>query len=136
MNSATIFSACGAMLRNALRNPSSYLNRWLFSILHPIWPNEVRAQHLRQGQGCMAAEELGDADNGEQPVWFNEVMRHVSRLPSAQHNSLFLVYGLSYREAAKCWRPHVWHWPMTDSGEPTICTIKESHPPPFPRTRR
>lgn len=92
-----------ALERAAQFTPGSHLDRWLFSILHSIWLNEVRAQHRRQGQGCMAAEELGDADNGEQPVWLNEVMRRVSRLPATQRNALFLVYveGLSYREAAK-----------------------------------
>jgi RNA polymerase sigma factor (sigma-70 family) len=92
-----------ALERAAQFTPGSHLDRWLFSILHSIWLNEVRAQHRRQGQGCLAAEGLGDADNGERPVWLNEVMRRVSRLPAAQRNALFLVYveGLSYREAAK-----------------------------------
>ncbi|OKB66820.1 RNA polymerase subunit sigma-24 [Serratia marcescens] len=92
-----------ALERAAQFTPGSHLDRWLFSILHSIWVNEVRALHLRQGQGCMAAEELGDADNGEQPIWAHEVMRQMNRLPEAQRNALFLVYieGLSYREAAE-----------------------------------
>ncbi len=55
-----------ALERAAQFTPGSHLDRWLFSILHSIWLNEVRAQHLRQGQGCMAAEELGDADGSDE----------------------------------------------------------------------
>lgn len=97
----------------------------------------------------MAAEELGDADNGEQPVWLNEVMRRVSRLPAAQRNALFLVYveGLSYREAAKVLAVPIGtvmsrlaaarlaladdrQLPNDDSHR------KKPPPPPLPRTRR
>lgn len=138
-----------ALERAAQFTPGSHLDRWLFSILHSIWLNEVRTQHRRQGQGCMAAEELGDADNGEQPVWLNEVMRRVSRLPAAQRNALFLVYveGLSYREAAKVLAVPIGtvmsrlaaarlaladdrQLPNDDSHR------KKTPPPPLPRTRR
>ncbi len=138
-----------ALERAAQFTPGSHLDRWLFSILHSIWLNEVRAQHLRQGQGCMAAEELGDADNGEQPVWLHEVMRRVSRLPAAQRNALFLVYieGLSYREAAKVLAVPIGtvmsrlaaarlaladDRPLANDGPHR----KESHPAPLPPARR
>lgn len=97
-------ATCVRALERATQfTPGTHLDRWLFSILHSIWLNEVRAGHLRHGRGCMAAEELDDASSGEQPIWTNEVMRQVSRLPEAQRNALFLVYiaGLSYREAAE-----------------------------------
>ncbi|KFK92252.1 RNA polymerase sigma24 factor [Serratia sp. Ag1] len=79
------------------------LDRWLFSILHSIWLNEVRAQHIRQGQGFVDAEELADSASNEDPIWANQVMQRVNRLPEAQRNTVFLVYveELSYREAAE-----------------------------------
>lgn len=79
------------------------MDRWLFAILHSIWLNEIRAQHIRQGQGFVDVDELASAENGEEPIWANEVMQRVNQLPEAQRNTLFLVYveELSYREAAE-----------------------------------
>ncbi|WP_411227932.1 RNA polymerase sigma factor [Serratia quinivorans] len=79
------------------------MDRWLFAILHSIWLNETRAQHIRQGQGFVDVEELVGSENSEEPIWANEVMQRVNRLPEAQRNALFLVYveELSYREAAE-----------------------------------
>ncbi|AYZ30531.1 RNA polymerase sigma factor [Serratia sp. FDAARGOS_506] len=138
-----------ALERTAQFTPGSHLDRWLFSILHSIWINEVRAQHLRQGQGCMAAEELGNADNDEQPVWLNEVMQRVRRLPPAQRNALFLVYieGLSYREAANVLavpigtvmsRLAAARLALADDRQRQTDDShrKENHPPPVRRTRR
>lgn len=78
------------------------MDSWLFSILHSIWLNEVRAQLIRRGQGFVDVDELAGAGNCEDPVWSNEVMKRVNRLPEAQRNAVFLVYveELSYREAA------------------------------------
>jgi RNA polymerase sigma-70 factor (ECF subfamily) len=134
-----------ALERAAQFTPGSHLDRWLFAILHSIWLNEVRAQLLRQGQGCMVAEELGNADTGEQPALLNEVMRRVSRLPAAQRNALFLVYveGLSYREAAKVLtvpigtvmsRLAAARQALADDRQPKH--RKESHSPPLPHSRR
>ncbi|WEO92345.1 RNA polymerase sigma factor [Serratia proteamaculans] len=79
------------------------MDRWLFAILHSIWLNEIRAQHIRQGQGFVDVDELTGVENSEDPIWANEVMQRVNRLPEAQRNTLFLVYveELSYREAAE-----------------------------------
>ncbi|WP_438271876.1 RNA polymerase sigma factor [Serratia quinivorans] len=79
------------------------MDRWLFAILHSIWLNETRAQHIRQGQGFVDVEELAGSETSEEPIWANEVMQRVNRLPEAQRNTLFLVYveELSYREAAE-----------------------------------
>ncbi|CAI0977654.1 RNA polymerase sigma factor [Serratia proteamaculans] len=79
------------------------MDRWLFAILHSIWLNEIRAQHIRQGKGFVDVDELTGVENSEDPIWANEVMQRVNRLPEAQRNTLFLVYveELSYREAAE-----------------------------------
>ena len=47
----------------ALERASQYaagsrMDRWLFSILHSIWINEVRAQQIRRGQGFVDVDEL------------------------------------------------------------------------------
>jgi len=92
-----------ALERAAQFTPGTRMDRWLFSILHSIWLNEIRARHIRQGQGFVDADQLAGAENGEDPIWANEVMQRVKRLPEAQRNALFLVYveELSYREAAE-----------------------------------
>lgn len=92
-----------ALERAAQFTLGSRMDRWLFSILHSIWLNEIRARHIRQGQGFVDVDELVGGENGEEPIWANEVMQRVNRLPEAQRNTLFLVYveELSYREAAE-----------------------------------
>ncbi|KFC83149.1 RNA polymerase sigma-54 factor [Buttiauxella agrestis ATCC 33320] len=80
----------------------SRMDRWLFSILHSIWINEVRAQQIRRGQGFVDVDELVGEEHSDDPIWSNDVMKRVNRLPEAQRNTVFLVYveELSYREAA------------------------------------
>ncbi|WP_277755864.1 RNA polymerase sigma factor [Serratia oryzae] len=92
-----------ALERAAQFSAGTRMDRWLFSILHSIWLNEVRAQHIRQGQGFVDAEELADSASNDDPIWANQVMQRVNRLPEAQRNAVFLVYveDLSYREAAE-----------------------------------
>ncbi|WP_245164274.1 RNA polymerase sigma factor [Buttiauxella brennerae] len=92
----------------ALERASQYaagsrIDRWLFSILHSIWINEVRAQQIRRGQGFVDVDELVGEENSDAPIWSNDVMKRVNRLPEAQRNTVFLVYveELSYREAAE-----------------------------------
>ncbi len=92
-----------ALERAAQFSEGTRLDRWLFSILHSIWLNEIRAQHIRQGQGFVDADELAAAGDSEDPIWANQVMQRVNQLPEAQRNTVFLVYveELSYREAAE-----------------------------------
>lgn len=91
----------------ALERASQYvagsrMDRWLFSILHSIWINEVRAQQIRRGQGFVDVYELPGTENSDDPIWSNDVMKRVNHLPEAQRNTVFLVYveELSYQEAA------------------------------------
>ncbi len=81
------------------------LDRWLFSILHSIWLNEIRAQRVRLGQGFVDAEEALVVDgtrDTETHVLANQVLRLVNALPDAQRAAVFLAYveGLSYKEVA------------------------------------
>ncbi len=85
--------------------PGTRLDRWLLSILHSIWLNEVRARQIRQGAGFVDAEthlSFDGAGQIETGIMAAQVMREVQGLPEAQRNTVFLVYveGLSYREAA------------------------------------
>ncbi|MFC6209392.1 MULTISPECIES: RNA polymerase sigma factor [Rahnella] len=80
-------------------------DRWFFSILHSIWVNELRAQHVRQGQGFVDVSETdvpADAFSFEDRHWHTQVMQRVNALPEAQRNAVFLVYveGFTYQEAA------------------------------------
>jgi RNA polymerase sigma-70 factor (ECF subfamily) len=85
--------------------PGTHLDRWLFSILHSIWLNEVRARQIRQGAGFVDAESSLTFDGVgqvEASIMAGQIMREVQNLPEAQRSTVFLVYveGLSYREAA------------------------------------
>ncbi|PDT03097.1 RNA polymerase subunit sigma-24 [Rhizobium chutanense] len=85
--------------------PGTRLDRWLFSILHSIWLNEIRSRRVRQGQGFVDAGEaltFDGARDTETHVMANQVLRQVNALPEAQRTVVFLAYveGLSYREVA------------------------------------
>ena len=82
------------------------LDRWLFSILHSIWLNEIRAARYRQGEGLVDAESALVFDGIkeiETNILAAQVLKEVQSLPEAQRETVFLVYGegLTYREAAE-----------------------------------
>ncbi|CAN7186622.1 RNA polymerase sigma factor [Rhizobium leguminosarum] len=85
--------------------PGTRLDRWLFSILHSIWLNEIRSRRVRQGQGFVDAGEtltFDGANDTETHVMAHQVLKQVNALPEAQRTVVFLAYveGLSYREVA------------------------------------
>nr|WP_314581990.1 RNA polymerase sigma factor [uncultured Pseudomonas sp.] len=82
------------------------LDRWLLSIMHSIWLNEVRSQRVRQGQGFVDAEQELSFDGeteAQDQVLAAQVIKRVNSLPEAQRETVFLTYveGLSYKEAAE-----------------------------------
>ncbi|PZM11928.1 RNA polymerase sigma factor [Rhizobium tubonense] len=82
------------------------LDRWLFSILHSIWLNEVRSRRVRMGQGFVDADEtlvFDGARETETHILAGQVLQQVQGLPEAQRTAVFLAYveGLSYREVAE-----------------------------------
>ncbi|MGO4312104.1 RNA polymerase sigma factor [Pseudomonas sp. KB_15] len=86
--------------------PGTRMDRWLLSILHSIWLNEVRARRVRQGQGCVDADEALSFDGesvAQTHVLAAQVIRRVDALPETQRETVFLAYveGLSYREVAE-----------------------------------
>lgn len=85
--------------------PGTRLDRWLFSILHSIWLNEIRSRRVRQGQGFVDARETLTFDGAhatETQVMAGQVLKRVNALPEAQRTVVFFAYveGLSYREVA------------------------------------
>jgi RNA polymerase sigma-70 factor (ECF subfamily) len=85
--------------------PGTRLDRWLFSILHSIWLNELRAARYRRGEGLVDAETALVFDGIkeiETNILAGQVLKQVQSLPEAQRETVFLVYveGLTYREAA------------------------------------
>jgi len=86
--------------------PGTRLDRWLMTILHRVWLNELRAARYRRGQGLVDAESALVFD-GLRAIEANisaaQVLRAVQSLPEAQRETVFLVYveGYTYREAAE-----------------------------------
>ena len=85
--------------------PGTPLDRWLFTILHSIWLNELRAARYRRGEGLVDAETslvFDGIKEIETNIMAAEVLKQVQSLPEAQRETVFLVYveGLTYREAA------------------------------------
>jgi RNA polymerase sigma-70 factor (ECF subfamily) len=94
-----------ALERSRQFQPGTRLDRWLFSILHSIWINEIRARRIRLGGGFVDAE-IALVFDGSHAVETNilagQVLREIATLPEAQRETVLLVYaeGFSYREAA------------------------------------
>ncbi|OCJ17747.1 RNA polymerase subunit sigma-24 [Rhizobium sp. AC44/96] len=94
-----------ALERSSQFEAGTRLDRWLLSILHSIWLNEIRSRRVRQGQGFVDADEalvLDGVRETEAHVMANQVLRLVNALPDAQRAAVFLAYveGLSYKEVA------------------------------------
>jgi RNA polymerase sigma-70 factor, ECF subfamily len=100
--------ACALERRQQLRPGGTGL-AWMFSILHSVWLNDVRARRMRSQTGLPWSEALEDtlADNSpgdpELNMLHRQVIEAVGVLPDAQRALLLLVEveGLSYREAAE-----------------------------------
>jgi RNA polymerase sigma-70 factor (ECF subfamily) len=101
--------ACVRALERAhqLREDTSPLS-WVFSIMHSIWINELRARKVRNRNGVEWDDQLletvadPDASNPETEVLHRQVLRAIERLPEAQRAVILLVAieGFSYKEAA------------------------------------
>ena len=82
------------------------LDRWLISIMHSVWLNQVRAQKVRQGKGLVDADAVLVFDGLKQTetnILAGQVLRKVDSLPDAQREAVYLVYveGFTYQEAAE-----------------------------------
>jgi RNA polymerase sigma-70 factor (ECF subfamily) len=97
-----------ALERQHQLKPGTSTLSWLFSIVHSVWLNEIRARKIRS-RGCIQwTEELANtladpsASDPETSVLHQQIVNAVERLPDAQRTVMLLVAaeGLSYREAA------------------------------------
>jgi RNA polymerase sigma-70 factor (ECF subfamily) len=97
-----------ALERQHQLQPGTSTLSWLFSIVHSVWLNEVRAQQTRRHGSIQWNEELADtvadptALSPETYTLHRQIIGAVERLPDAQRAVMLLVAveGLSYREAA------------------------------------
>jgi RNA polymerase sigma-70 factor, ECF subfamily len=97
-----------ALERRHQLQPGTSTLSWLFSIVHSVWLNEVRARQIRSHGSMHWSEELADsvadpaASNPEMNTLHSQIVNAVERLPDAQRAVMLLVAveGLSYREAA------------------------------------
>ena len=97
-----------ALERRHQLQPGTSTLSWLFSIVHSVWLNEVRARQIRSHGSLQWSEEFADtvadpaAENPEMSVLYQQIIAAVERLPDAQRAVMLLVAveGLSYREAA------------------------------------
>jgi RNA polymerase sigma-70 factor (ECF subfamily) len=102
--------ACARALecRHQLRPGTSPLS-WVFSIVHSVWLNEMRARQIRDRASLAWAEELANSLAGpvglnpEMDLLHQRIIAAVSRLPDAQRGVMLLVTieGLTYQEAAE-----------------------------------
>lgn len=84
----------------------THLDRWLFTIAHRMWLNDLRASAVRRGGGLQAVEDIDLPDTGadaETNYFVREVLQSVNALPEAQRSTVLLVYveGFKYAEAAE-----------------------------------
>jgi RNA polymerase sigma-70 factor (ECF subfamily) len=82
---------------------------WMFSIVHSVWLNEVRARQIRRYASMQWNDELAETIPDESPVdpeqdlMHRQIIEAVEKLPDAQRAVMLLVAveGLSYKEAAE-----------------------------------
>lgn len=94
-----------ALAKASQFTPGTHLDRWLFTLAHSIWRNELRARRVRTGMGLIPVEKAALPSHGlsaETNLFCTEVLSKVSALPEAQRLAVLLVYveGYSYAEAA------------------------------------
>jgi RNA polymerase sigma-70 factor, ECF subfamily len=93
--------------RHQLQPDTSALS-WMFSIVHSIWIDEIRARQIRGRSRIEWSEELVEtvadpsAADPETGMLYRQILDAVESLPDAQRVVMLLiaVEGLSYREAA------------------------------------
>ncbi|MEJ0003933.1 MAG: RNA polymerase sigma factor [Pararobbsia sp.] len=102
--------ACVRALERAHQlQPDTAPLSWMFSIVHSIWINEIRARSVRRRNGAEWDDELLEtiadpfAPNPETDASIRQIIGAVEQLPEAQRVVMLLVAveGLSYSEAAQ-----------------------------------
>jgi len=81
------------------------LRSWLFSIMHSIWKNELRAKAIRQNVSFhteLVEQQAAEDNKPEERIFLKQVLTKVNELPEAQRSVLLLicVEGYSYEETS------------------------------------
>lgn len=98
-------TCCRALEKADSYQQGTHLDRWLFTIAHRMWLNDLRANAVRRGGGLQAVEDIdlpGPGPDVETNYFAREVLHRVNALPEAQRACVLLVYveGFKYAEAA------------------------------------
>ena len=94
-----------AMEKHESYQPGTHLDRWLFTMAHRLWLNEIRATAVRTGTGIVALEDTEIADGSatsEENIFVAEVFAKIGALPEGQRVVVLLAYveGFTYQETA------------------------------------
>lgn len=89
--------------------PGSEMLSWLFSIMHSIWLNEIRARQRRRESSVAWEDEWAEAmpavhaSDPSDTALCRQILQAVDALPEAQRLVMMLIAieGLSYKEAAE-----------------------------------
>jgi RNA polymerase sigma-70 factor, ECF subfamily len=98
-----------ALERRHQWQPGTSALSWMFSIVHSIWIDEIRARQIRSRSRTEWDESLVEtvadpvASDPSSELLYREVLAAVDALPDAQRIVMLLVAieGMSYREAAE-----------------------------------
>jgi RNA polymerase sigma-70 factor (ECF subfamily) len=97
-----------ALERQHPLQPGTSMLSWMFSIVHSVWLNELRARQICSHGNMRWSEKLVEAVadtvacNPEMHSLQQQIISSVEKLPDAQRSVMLLmaVEGLTYREAA------------------------------------
>jgi RNA polymerase sigma-70 factor (ECF subfamily) len=97
-----------ALERRHQWQPGTSTLSWIFSIVHSVWLNELRARQIRSHGSMQWCDDLGETVtqgvgcNPKTYALHRQIISAVEKLPEAQRTVMLLVAveGLSYREAA------------------------------------
>lgn len=99
-------NVCARALEKAhLFKPGTHFDRWIFTIAHRLWINEIRKTLVRRGNGVIDVDEADLQDTNLDPemnILGGEVLSSIMDLPHEQRSVVFLAYaeGYTYKECA------------------------------------
>lgn len=92
-----------ALARLGMWKPGTDMRAWLFTIMHNLFVNECRQQHLQRDVTAVTADTVsGPYDNSDADVRLSELQSGLQHLAPEQREVLLLVSieGLSYGQVA------------------------------------
>lgn len=89
-----------ALEQTARYSEQQKVDRWLFTIMHRLWLNDLRARKVRRGRGIHQIDTLDIVDEkpvSELGVFAQQVLARVMTLPERQRAAVLLVYIEGYK---------------------------------------